>query len=243
MGPAIPVIITVAKVAGVVLATKTAIEGLKEGNLLKAALGGVGAYFGLSSLGAFGAAQGAALGTGVGDQTGLVSAVAKGSAPAGLENVGASLGTTVAQSANEGILSGAGGFASQAARDAITPNFANAASNVAGSVGANAAGSGLGGLATSAANAGKGLLSSAGGALSQGYGPVAAIVGGQALQGYVQGKQQEEILDRTDEREDESRARRGAGASGIEDEQRDYLATHAQNLFNPRYTPPVIRRA
>lgn len=43
---------------GTVMSAKTAIEGLKEGNLLKAVAGGVGAYFGASSL-AGGAASGA----------------------------------------------------------------------------------------------------------------------------------------------------------------------------------------
>lgn len=43
-------IMTALKVVGVVLGAKTAIEGLKEGNIMKAALGGIGAYMAGSSL-------------------------------------------------------------------------------------------------------------------------------------------------------------------------------------------------
>ena len=44
------VVVTALKVVGTVYAAKTAIDGLKEGNILKAFLGGVGAFYGASSL-------------------------------------------------------------------------------------------------------------------------------------------------------------------------------------------------
>ncbi len=56
------VVIPVLKFVGTALAVKSAVEGLKEGNLLQAVLGGVGAYMGLSSMGAF-ATEGAVAGT------------------------------------------------------------------------------------------------------------------------------------------------------------------------------------
>lgn len=53
------VITLVAKMAATVLSAKTAIEGLQEGNLAKAVIGGIGAYTGISGLGTQSAAAAA----------------------------------------------------------------------------------------------------------------------------------------------------------------------------------------
>ena len=97
-------IIPVIQVVGTVLAAKTAIEGIQEGNLFKAVLGGVGAYMGFSSLAAGAASAGA--------EAGAAGSIAEGSVTGtALDPVAASAGNAVtntsaleslAQAANAG---------------------------------------------------------------------------------------------------------------------------------------------
>lgn len=119
-------IMTAVKVVSTVMAAKSAIEGIKEGNLLKAVVGGAGAYFGASSL-----MSGAGAGTAAGASdvaTGGATAAASGaegvSALSGVaEGVAAAANPTVMNAATagasvaDGVVSGGlmdkiGGFAS-----------------------------------------------------------------------------------------------------------------------------------
>lgn len=102
---------TVLKVAGTMMAAKTAIDGIKEGNLLKAVVGGAGAYFGVSSL----ASQAA------GAATSGAAAATQGSA----EIAGAAT-----QNASEMV---AQDIAGQAAGDVVGSVAGDVAGNVAGS--------------------------------------------------------------------------------------------------------------
>lgn len=265
MGPVVPVLITVAKVAGTALALKSVVEGLKEGNLLKAALGGVGAYFGLSGLGAFGTGtQAASLGTGVGDVSGL-SGLAGDAARAAItpefaSQVGSSLGTTASQAANQGILTNAGntlgyaggGLSSAGANlvEATTPTFTSQATNagiLSGQAATNVATPAL--ASTAPAVAPPAAAAGAGGTALDflNRNPTAAIVGGQALSGYAQGAQAQETAEQEAERrekeEAERRARIGAGVPGIDEEKAGFVRQQALNLFNVPYAQPILRRA
>lgn len=99
------------KVVGTVMAAKTMIEGLKEGNLLKAVLGGVGAYLGMSSLATPAAAvtaaeAGAATGTAL--EKGAAAGTAAEAGTAGSASAGTALGTA-APSAATTTVQGFGG--------------------------------------------------------------------------------------------------------------------------------------
>lgn len=99
-----PAVFAAVKIIGVALSVKTLISGLKEGNLLKAVLGGVGAYFGVSALTAQTATQTAA-------NAGLSAAEGGASvAEAGASVIDAGE-AAVAEAAGETVLSETGGLA------------------------------------------------------------------------------------------------------------------------------------
>ncbi len=83
MPAAIPIVLTVAKVAMTVYSAVTAVKALKEGNILGAVMGGFGAYMGMSSLGAFGAGAGEVAATGAVEGAALGSAEAISEAAVG----------------------------------------------------------------------------------------------------------------------------------------------------------------
>lgn len=146
---------TAIAVVGTVLGAKTAIEGLKEGNLLKAVVGGVGAYFGMSEMGAFGAAQKTAAGAQSVAGTGAGAA-----AETTIRSAGAGLAEKAAASqAMTGMSGGAGGaVANGAGMGAMDIGLGNAASQLSGSA-SSGFGAGMADLGSFAAE--QGLLGSA----------------------------------------------------------------------------------
>ncbi|WP_372831008.1 hypothetical protein, partial [Pontibacterium sp.] len=80
-----PMIMAGIKLVGGVMAAKTAVEGIKEGNLLKAVAGGVGAYMGFSGLAGAGASGvSSTTGTALDAATKTGSATASASAAEGV---------------------------------------------------------------------------------------------------------------------------------------------------------------
>ncbi|MCP3674064.1 MAG: hypothetical protein GY829_06290 [Gammaproteobacteria bacterium] len=109
-------IITMAvKVIGTAMAAKTAIDGLKEGNLLKAVMGGVNAYFGASSLmssSAYGQAYGnvnGSLGDAVaaGTEATFDSAAIGADAVNGMTDAGAGIAEVAANTQMPAMMNGA----------------------------------------------------------------------------------------------------------------------------------------
>ncbi|WP_286238000.1 hypothetical protein [Neptuniibacter halophilus] len=77
-------VVPLLKVVGGVMAAKTAVEGIKEGNLLKAALGGVGAYMSFTGLSAGAESAGAGAGTATVQETVTGGATASASGAEGV---------------------------------------------------------------------------------------------------------------------------------------------------------------
>lgn len=169
---------------GTVLAAKTAIEGIEEGNLLKAAIGGVGAYYGMSGL-----------------EAGAASASTNAAgATASNATIDAATNTALKKASEQAVTTTAGNAANAAAN--ATANGAAGAGSIANGVNAgvnstmqNATSSTLAGLGEQAASS-PGLLGTLkewGGAASQwaNDNPMAASsivqMGGGLLQGYAQG--------------------------------------------------------
>ena len=117
---------TAIAVVGTVLGAKTAIEGLKEGNLLQAVVGGVGAYFGAASLMSGGAASVA------GTAEGAVSASGTATGAAGQQMIKQAGAGMAEQAAATSTMQGmsAGGAA-------METGLSNAASQLSGSAGSN----------------------------------------------------------------------------------------------------------
>lgn len=130
------------KVVGGVLAAKTAIDGLKEGNLGKAVLGGVGAYFSFAGLGATAGASGTATTAG---QAAGAPGVATGATPGA---VGGSFYGAAAPEIAANTVAGA----TPAAFGAQTGSLA-AATPINAGVQAGAAGGALSGAAMGATSA------------------------------------------------------------------------------------------
>ena len=122
---------TAIALVGTVMSAKTAIEGLKEGNLLKAVAGGVGAYFGASSL-AGGAASGASdAATLSGTSEGAVSQTIA-------ETSGANLGDQFV--ATQGMTGGAGqAITNGAGMNALDAGLEKAVSSMGADIGTTAA--------------------------------------------------------------------------------------------------------
>jgi len=137
MAAAIPVAI---KVVGVALAAKSIIEGLKEGNLLKAALGGVGAYFAFSGLGSMtGVAKAAQEGA-----TGVLNAPAVAAGQeAGMSAVTTAGGMTAENAMTSAMNSGIGGEAgTELLTEGLAAGGGTAAAEAAGSAADYAFGAG-----------------------------------------------------------------------------------------------------
>lgn len=152
---------TVLAVVGTVMGAKSLVEGLKEGNLLKAVVGGFGAYMGLNSLGAFGAAEGTAAGASTvsGTEAGAIESSFGEMASSGVE-MPVSEFSTAGVEATSGLSEGAGIFDSGAAGSlgfeqagSITPSFDAGGAGIFES-GITGAGAGLETLGQSAASGG-----------------------------------------------------------------------------------------
>ncbi len=137
-----PAIVAGLKFIGAAMAAKTAIEGLKEGNLLKAVVGGVGAYFGATSLMSGGAASMA------GTAEGAVSAAGTATGAAGqqaIKTAGAGLAEqAAATSTMQGMATGGA---------ALETGLSNAASQLSGNA-ASSFGAGMADLGSFAAEQG-----------------------------------------------------------------------------------------
>ncbi|WP_372835841.1 hypothetical protein [Pontibacterium sp.] len=102
-----PMIMAGIKLVGSVMAAKTAVEGIKEGNLLKAVAGGVGAYMGFNGLaGAGGAGVSATKDTALDVATKSGSATAPASGAGGITALSEMGGLDGALNGTAGSLSG-----------------------------------------------------------------------------------------------------------------------------------------
>lgn len=169
---------------GTVLAAKSAIEGIQEGNLLKAVVSGVGAYYGMSTLQA-------------------------GAAAASTNAAGAAASDTAVNAATDTALQATADQAATTATASTTTAGANGASGIASGVNAgissaaeNATKNALAGMGEQATGS-TGLLdtlSNWGSSASQWAekNPMAASgivqMGGGLLQGYSQEKQSDEEM-------------------------------------------------
>lgn len=239
MGPVLPILITVGKVAGTALALKTAADGLKEGNLLKAVVGGIGAYAGISGF-MGGAGSAANLGTGASSEAAAQSFAAAGS-DLSPEILGSALGTEAAHASVQGLagniinnaggaLGGAGNLAGEAGVDLL------GSSGLVGKQLANAGGSGsLFGDVGRFVKDNKELVS----------------LGGGAAQSYAQQKAAEETAEQNRDfiRSRDNRGYAEAGASRdrlgaqttLPADQQEFLRKYASGLF--ARSNPVIRSA
>jgi hypothetical protein len=186
-GPAIIAVI------GMGMGAKTAIEGIKEGNIAKAVMGGVGAYLGATGL----------------------SNIAAGSAGA-TEALGTEAAAAAATEATAGAATDAAATAATDAAAAGTIPAEGLAPTQLASFGKVAPGalpaSSVGeGITASAPAAGPGFLSKAGDWLNKnqtlGYGLMQ--IGGQALSGYSAAEMQEKQAEELRKQEDAKRARIG----------------------------------
>ncbi len=142
-----PAIVAGLKFIGAAMAAKTAIEGLKEGNLLKAVVGGVGAYFGFSNLGAAVGTQ--QVTTDIAQQTMTQGAELATNTASLTEKAAETFGMS-------GMASGT--VANGAAKTALDAGLSNAASQLSGSA-SSSFGAGMADLGNFAAE--QGLLGSA----------------------------------------------------------------------------------
>jgi len=136
------------KIAGGVFAAKTAIEGIKEGNLGKAILGGVGAYFSFAGLNAAAGASGASGASGTATTAGQAAGapgIATGAAPGA---VGGSFYGAAAPEIAAGTIAG-----STPAAFGAQPGSLMAATPINAGVQAGAAGGALSGAAMGATSA------------------------------------------------------------------------------------------
>lgn len=172
---------------GTVLAAKSAIEGIQEGNLLKAVVGGVGAYYGMTGL-----------------QTGAAAASTNAAGAAtGNATIDAATNTALQSGTEQAITAGTNAAAS------ATANGATGASGIAGGVNAGVGGtmqsatsSTLAGLGEQAVSSPSllGTLKDFGSSASTwvNENPMAASgvmqMGGGLLQGYAQGSQHDDEM-------------------------------------------------
>lgn len=183
-------------------AAKTAVKGLKEGNLAKAVIGGVAAYYGFSSLAATStAAQAGTLGSEAG--TSAANAGAQNAATQTAQNLGTQATEQAAtqaatQQAGGGLINSASVTAPTAAEQygMQQAELAKAAYSGANTI-TPAGGSGI--LSKSMAFAEKNPMLTFG----------AMQLGGQALAGSAEQDWQEKQLKEQRRREDEARQRRG----------------------------------
>jgi hypothetical protein len=227
------------KIVGTVLAAKSLIEGLKEGNLFQAVLGGVGAYMGLSSLGAFAssgmAAQTASAATsgsqlssaGVGE-AGAAASAANAVTGADLANQVVSGASTPALSGYEAMMdtsfantAGAGATAGTSASGGFFDGFKDMFD--VGAAAPEAGGTALD-LAMDAAEGplSLGQLQELGGVPAESGGLFSDITGWMkdnkemvgvakdVIGGYAQAQSKQELLDRVERLAAERRARMGA---------------------------------
>lgn len=191
---------TAIAIVGTVLSAKTALDGLKEGNLLKAVAGGVGAYFGASAISG-------GLGGAAGSSADVVSGTAEGaSGTLADQTVGANMADKFAAAGD------VAGISSQNAMEGA--GFANGASisgdaslnaslgDLAGKAGASSEFAGGAGIGSGAAIApkGPGLLDRLGefGGDAVDWvnkNPMAASGALQVGGGLLQGMAQEDMLD------------------------------------------------
>lgn len=258
MGPAAPILAAV----GAVMGAKSVIEGLKEGNLFKAVLGGFSAYMGLNGLGAFGT------------DTLAGQAVAAEAAGAAAGEQAALAGMTPEFAGNQlasQVLADTGNMAMDAV---IADSAMNAATSAASSLPEGIIGSSN--LLSDAGNlfgSSSGLIGSAGnlanmsttesflrdtfggdiGGMLYENGNKIMDVGGKLFQGYAQGEQEQAKMDFVEEqknidrqREDDSRARQGYNTP-LPADMIAYLQQHGSNLFKRTATPlpvqPVLIKA
>ena len=182
-----PAVVGVIQFVSTVYAAKTMVDGLREGHLAKAVIGGVGAYMGVSAL---------ASGAGA---TGAGAVGASGAKDVGIQNAARTVGTGATGA--EAIQAGAGmQMGSASGGQFMSSGMAEGVTTGLGS--------------TASAGGGKGLLSSAGKWISdnpkQAYGLMQ--VGGQALSGYAGQKHEKKLLAGERRREDEERERRNTWA-------------------------------
>lgn len=245
-----PAVALALKVVGTALAVKSVVTGLKEGNILKAALGGVGAYMGLSSLGAF-----SQLGNAVADATSaeMVGEIGGDLAIDNASQLSSSLGTVGADAAVQDIAINAAqgaGLGTQAAGsifnvgDAAAASFgASGATDLLGTGLINGATGATEGLSAAEKAALAGAPARAGGGFMDGaFDSVGDLgqfvkdnkelvqVGGQALAGYANAKARDDEVRRQLKLDEQRRARIGyTGASPVNLQQRVGLI--ASNMF------------
>ena len=209
------------KLVGSVMAAKTAVEGIKEGNLLKAVAGGVGAYMGVSNLAAGASGVSSATGTALDAATETGSATASASAAEGvtaltemggmdgaLNNAAESLSGGVSLnpelvSFNDSLGAGMNDISSVVIPDSSTylqNNLGDMASKI-----------------TPAVQPGGGLLETLGeyGGKAMDYmekNPMVALSAAQMGGGLLQGMSQEKMMEEKWKRDDEERRRRAATA-------------------------------
>lgn len=219
---------TAIAVVGTVMGAKAAIDGIKEGNLLKAVVGGVGAYFGATSLAggattanvgtqsAGRAAQSTA--TAGASQIDILKAAAQSSGKMSAMNGATQAMSTATNGAANSVLSSGASVSnmSSAFNPAIASNttLANAATNVYNPATQSF---GAGGLLqpTSAIADGASFVDKLKtyGSNIQDWAKENPMLSSSALQmggGLLQGMSQEEMMEEKWKREDEARERRGA---------------------------------
>lgn len=205
-------VVTAIKVVSTAMAVKSAIEGLKEGNLLQAVVGAVGAYMGYTNL---------TVGSSMGQmaEQGAAGGIAEGAmAGTEIDQLSQSIGNAVTEPVAVKLTDSVSAAAAASGADnaLATAGLESAGSNLGNSVLQEGAGQVTNQVAAEAG--GRGALQMAGDAvkkagtfLNENSGAV--NFGGQLLTGYAQGKQAEELEKKRLEEEEKERRRRGT--SGV----------------------------
>lgn len=215
MAAAIPAIMTAVKVVGTVMSVVTMVQGLKNGNLGQAIVGGFGAFMGMSSLAA-GAANTAGNTAASSLSTGA-DAVGKAALPImGDTSTAALFGPTgpgaVSGTASNLLSGGSGGLLDVGSKSIIGSGLATGNNALLGSVADNTARAA--GPMDKILNTGKDVFGSVKDGISgltdaARENPDLLKLGGGLLQGYSQGQQKEEELKYLKKLEDEKRRRIG----------------------------------
>lgn len=186
------IILGAIKVVGGLMAAKTAVEGIKEGNLLKAALGGVGAYMSFSGLagageGGLGAESFRELGTETGEAIadGMADTAANAATDGSLGTIAEGVSSTV-QDAASGL-----GTAASSEGTGLLETISSGAESLA-----NTASDGLTKIGEGANNlfsGSEGGIFDKGGLLGSDYAKGQLLSGGMQLAGgYMQGNAMED---------------------------------------------------
>lgn len=246
MAPVIAAIPVILKVTSVVVSTVSMIKGLKEGNMLQAVMGGIGAFTGMSALasglssGAGAAAGGSELGALAGDvatQGGLTVNNAAGALGGAGDLAAGAAGAATSAAPGFNLQALSGGMGGLGAQDAMSAAMAAGPAAAA----APAASQGLMGALGDVGSKATGLVDEAMsglgkvGELALENKDVLANVGGGLLKGYSEGKLLEEKWDREDRQIREKYAREDAARrrAGYTPERKEGSYKWARSPDNP----------